>query len=131
MEPIRCVWICTIGFEKLRCNSNTGFLTWAWPTMISKKENATMACDVIIRRHDGVQSYLVLSESPCELLRHPGFQDEFSVRAWLGSIDPTDAMEEWAAMMGEDPTIDFYLITTDDNWEYCADKSNWACCLKK
>lgn len=104
---------------------------WKVEKELAEGESRTMACAVIIRRHDGVQSYLVLDESPCEMLRHPGFQDEFSVRPWLGSLDPTDAMEEWAEMMGEDPTVGFYLITTEDNWEYCADKPNWACCLKK
>jgi hypothetical protein len=90
-----------------------------------------MSCPVIIRRHDGVQSYLVLDESPYELLRHPGFQDEFDIRTWMGSFDPTDAMEEWAEMMGEDPSAEYYLITSEDNWEYSTDKSLWACCLKK
>jgi hypothetical protein len=94
-------------------------------------EPKPMPCQVIIRRHDGVQSYLVLDESPCELLRHPGFQDEFDIRIWSGSLDPKDAMEEWAEMMGEDPIEDYYLVTTENNWEYCADKSLWDCCSKK
>ena len=32
-----------------------------------------MACPIIIRYHDGVQSYLVLDDNPRELLRHVGF----------------------------------------------------------
>ena len=62
-----------------------------------------MACPIIIRRHEGVQSYLVLDDNPRELLRHVGFAEPFSVRPWLGSVDPEDALEEWAEMLAEDP----------------------------
>jgi len=62
-----------------------------------------MACPIIIRRHEGFQSYLVLDDNPRELLRHVGFADQFSVRPWLGSLDPHDAREEWAEMLAEDP----------------------------
>jgi hypothetical protein len=85
-----------------------------------------LACAIIIRRHDGVQSYLVLGPSPQELLRHPGFQDEFEVRPWLGSLDPVDALEEWAATMGEDPDTGIYVTTDENNWEYSLDRSSWG-----
>ena len=62
-----------------------------------------MACPIIIRRHEGVQSYLVLDDNPRELLRHVGFAEPFSIRPWLGSVDPQDAREEWAEMLAEDP----------------------------
>ena len=84
-----------------------------------------MSVSVIIRRHDGAQSYLVLGDPPRELLRHVGFQNEFEVRLWLGSLDAVDALEEWAAMMGEDPDTGLYLLTDDTNWEYCLDCANW------
>jgi hypothetical protein len=83
-----------------------------------------MACPIIIRRHDGIQSYLVLDpKNPRELLRHWGFQDEFEIRSWLGSLDPVDAMEEWCEMLAEDP--DNYSITDAENREYCLDRSCW------
>jgi hypothetical protein len=87
-----------------------------------------LACAIIIRRHDAVQSYLVLSPGPRELLRHPGFQDEFEVRPWRGSLDPLDALEEWAEMMGEDPDSGLYCLTDEENWEYCLDRANWDKC---
>lgn len=87
-----------------------------------------MAYPVIIRKHMDVQSYLVLDDNPRELLRHPGFQEEYSIRPWLGSIDPVDAREEWAEMLAED--IDFYLIVDEDNWEYRQDISQWDHCVK-
>lgn len=82
-----------------------------------------MSCPIIIRRHDGFQSYLILDDNPRELLRHPGFQEEYSVRPWDGSLDPLDALEEWAEMLGEDP--DNYLITDSDHHEYCAERTCW------
>lgn len=82
-----------------------------------------MTCPIIIRRHDGFQSYLVLDANPRELLHHPGFQEEYSVRPWLGSLDPMDAREEWAEMLGEDP--DNYLITDSDQRDYCLDRPCW------
>ncbi len=82
-----------------------------------------MACPVIIRRFMDVQCYLVLDDNPRELLRHPGFQDEYSIRPWLGSTDPETALEEWAEMLSED--IDFYLIVDEDNWEYRQERSQW------
>ncbi len=82
-----------------------------------------MAYPVIIRRHDGFQSYLVLDDHPRELLRHPAFQEEYSVRPWLGSLDPHDALEEWAEMLAEDP--ENYLITDSEHREYCAESSFW------
>jgi hypothetical protein len=88
-----------------------------------------MACPVIIRNTFGFLSYLVIDDHPRELLRHPGFQDEFSVRPWLGSTDPVDAREEWAEMLAED--IGCYLITDSDNREYACDCSLWDHCLKK
>ncbi len=78
-----------------------------------------MAYPVIIRLHDGSHSYLVLDE----LLHHPGFQEEYSVRPWLGSVDPDDAQEEWAEMLGEDP--DHYLITDSEHREFCQDRTCW------
>jgi len=69
-----------------------------------------MACPIIIRRHDGFQSYLVLDPAnPRELLRHLGFQEEFSRRLWLGSLVPVDAREEWCEMLWED--LDCYSVT--------------------
>ncbi len=85
-----------------------------------------MACAIIIRRHDGTQSYLVLDDHPRELLRHVGFQEEYSMRPWLGSLDPVDAMEEWAEMLGED--LDNYLITDEDHRDYCLDRPAWKHC---
>jgi hypothetical protein len=83
-----------------------------------------MACPLIIRRHDGFQSYLLLDpENPRELLRHLGFQEEFSVRPWLGSLDPMDAMEEWCAMLAEDP--DNYSIADEENPDFSLEQSYW------
>jgi hypothetical protein len=82
-----------------------------------------MVCPIIIRRHDGVQSYLVLDENPRELLQHVGFSEPFSVRPWLGSTDPIDALEEWAEMLGEDP--DNYLATDSESRDYCLECSFW------
>ena len=87
-----------------------------------------MAYSVIIRRQTGCQSYLVLDDHPRELLRHPGFQEEYSIRAWLGSTDPVDAREEWSEMLAED--IAFYDIVDENNWEYCTERSQWDHCLK-
>ena len=87
-----------------------------------------MAHPVIIRRHDGSQSYLVLDDHPRELLFHWGFQEAYSVRRWLGSVDPVDAMEEWCEMLAEDPLN--YQIADETNWEYCQDLHNWAKLLK-
>lgn len=82
-----------------------------------------MACPIIVRRHDGFQSYLVLDENPRELLRHWGFPEEFSMRPWLGSTDPMDALEEWAEMLDEDPEA--YFITDEENHIYSLERSNW------
>ncbi len=83
-----------------------------------------MACPVIIRYHDGFQSYLVLEErNPRELLRHRGFAQEFSVRPWLGSLDPEKAREEWAEMLAED--LDNYLIADEENAVFCLERSAW------
>lgn len=87
-----------------------------------------MAKPVIIRRHDGSQSYLVLDEKPRELLFHYGFKEAYSVRPWLGSVDPVDALEEWAEMLAEDPLN--YLIADEDHWEYRQDLHKWAELLK-
>ena len=88
-----------------------------------------MACSVIIRNNYGSLSYLVLYDHPRELLRLPGFQEEYSIRPWLGSTDPVDAREEWAEMLDEE--LSFYVITDEDNWEYRQDCSQWDHCLKK
>jgi hypothetical protein len=85
-----------------------------------------MACPIIIRRHEGFQSYLVLDDNPRELLRHVGFADQFSVRPWLGSRDPQDALEEWAEMLAEDP--DNYMVTDADHRDYCLECSSWDHC---
>jgi hypothetical protein len=82
-----------------------------------------MAFPVIIRRHDQVKSYLLLDDNPRELLRHPGFQEEFSIRPWRGSLDPVDAREEWCEMLAED--LEFYSITDTDNWEFRQDFRLW------
>ena len=83
-----------------------------------------MVCSIVIRRHDGFQSYLVLDpQNPRELLRHLGFQEEFSIRPWLGSLDPVDALEEWSEMLAEDP--DYYSISDEENRDYCLDRSCW------
>lgn len=87
-----------------------------------------MAYAVIIRRFMDTQSYLVLDDNPRELLRHPGFQEEYSIRLWLGSTEAAAAREEWAEMLAED--IDYYLIVDEDNWEYCQERSQWDHCLK-
>jgi hypothetical protein len=85
-----------------------------------------MACPIIIRHHDGVQSYLVLDDNPRELLRHVGFDEPFSIRPWLGSVDPEDARAEWAEMLAEDP--DNYLIADEDHQVYCLERSFWDHC---
>jgi hypothetical protein len=82
-----------------------------------------MACSIIIRHHDGVQSYLVLDDNPRELLHHVGFVQQFSVRPWLGSLDPHDALEEWVEMLAEDP--DNYLIADSDHHDYRTERSFW------
>jgi hypothetical protein len=83
-----------------------------------------MACPIIIRYHEGVQSYLVLDDNPRELLRHVGFADQYSVRPWLGSRDPHDAMEEWAEMLAEDQ--ENYMVTDADHRDYCLECSDWG-----
>jgi hypothetical protein len=85
-----------------------------------------MACPIIIRYHEGVQSFLVLDDNPRELLRHVGFNEPFSVRPWLGSVDPDDARAEWAEMLCEDP--DNYQIVDDDNQVYRLERSFWDHC---
>uniref|UniRef100_A0A7C3V158 Uncharacterized protein n=1 Tax=Desulfobacca acetoxidans TaxID=60893 RepID=A0A7C3V158_9BACT len=87
-----------------------------------------MACPVIIRNIFGSLSYLVLDDNPRELLRHPGFKEEYSIRPWLGSTDPVDAREEWAEMLAED--IECYRIVDSDNQEYRADLHSWDHCRK-
>jgi hypothetical protein len=82
-----------------------------------------MTCAIIIRHHDGVQSYLVLDDNPRELLRHVGFNEPFSVRPWLGSEDPDSARKEWAEMLAEDP--DNYLIADENHQVYCLECSFW------
>jgi hypothetical protein len=83
-------------------------------SIIVIKEKA-MAYPVIIRNTFGYLSYLVLDGHPRELLRHPEFQEEYSVRPWLGSADPDDARQEWAGMLAED--IDCHRIVDSDNRE--------------
>lgn len=85
-----------------------------------------MPFPVIVRRHLNCQSYLVLDANPRELLRHPGFAQEFSVRIWLGSLDPQEAMEEWAEMLAED--LENYFITDDNNWQFSHDRHLWDAC---
>lgn len=85
-----------------------------------------MTCPIIIRFHEGVQSYLVLDDKPRELLRHVGFVEQFSVRPWLGSLDPHDAREEWAEMLAEDP--DNYLIADEGHQVYSLERSFWDHC---
>jgi hypothetical protein len=86
-----------------------------------------MTCAIIMRYHDGFQSYLVLDEdNPRELLRHWGFQEEFSKRPWLGSLDPVDAREEWAEMLGED--LENYMIADETNQVYCLERAYWDAC---
>jgi hypothetical protein len=85
-----------------------------------------MVCPIIIRGHDGVQSYLVLDDNPRELLQHVGFNEPCSIRPWLGSVDPDDALAEWAEMLAEDP--DNYLISDEDNQAYCLERSFWDHC---
>jgi hypothetical protein len=82
-----------------------------------------MACAIIIRHHEGVQSYLVLDDNPRELLRHVGFNEPLSVRPWLGSVTPDDAREEWAEMLAEDP--DNYQIADSDHHDYRTEHSFW------
>ncbi len=89
-----------------------------------------MAWPIVIRRHDGFQSYLVLEEgNPREMLRHWGFPQEFEIRPWLGSLDPVDAMEEWCEMLAED--LDNYTVADEDNRDFSLDRSLWDGCKKK
>ena len=85
-----------------------------------------MAYPIIIRQHDGVQSYLVLDDNPRELLWHVGFTEQYSIRPWLGSLDPDDARAEWAEMLAEDP--DNYLIADEDHQVYSLEHSFWEHC---
>ncbi len=87
-----------------------------------------MANPIIIRRHDDGQSYLVLDARPRELLYHCGFLEAYTIRPWLGSIDPMDALEEWAEMLAEDPLN--YRIADEDQWDYRQDLHHWAELLK-
>jgi len=82
-----------------------------------------MAYPVIVRRHDGVQSYLVLDDNPRELLQHVGFAEPYSVRPWLGSTDPLDALEEWAEMLAEEP--DNYDIIDSEYRDFSLECSFW------
>ena len=47
-----------------------------------------MACPIIIRRHEGFQSYLVLDDNPRELLRHVGFAEPVFRAALAGVPGP-------------------------------------------
>jgi len=85
-----------------------------------------MTFPIIIRCHEGVQSYLVLDDNPRELLRHVGFNEPHSIRTWLGSVDPEDARAEWSEMLAEDP--DNYLISDEDNQVYRQERSDWDHC---
>jgi hypothetical protein len=85
-----------------------------------------MAYPIIIRQHEGVQSYLVLDDNPRELLWHVGFTEQYSIRPWLGSLDPDDARAEWAEMLAEDP--DNYLIADEDHQVYSLERSFWDHC---
>ncbi len=85
-----------------------------------------MAFSIIIRRHEGVQSYLVLDDNPRELLRHIGFTEEYSVRPWLGSEDPLDALEEWSEMLQQD--LQDFLITDTEHRDYVLERSQWDHC---
>jgi hypothetical protein len=60
-----------------------------------------MAGALVIRRQDRVRSSQRLDGHPRELLRHLGFREESSVRPWFGSLDPVDALEEWAERLAE------------------------------
>lgn len=82
-----------------------------------------MAHPIIIRRHMDCQSYLVLDDHPRELLRHPGFQEDLSVRPWLGSRNPQDAREEWSEMLAED--LDNYFIADEEQRDYVMERSSW------
>ena len=83
-----------------------------------------MTHPVIIRRHGGLQSYLLLDpEKPQELLRHQGFAEEFSVRPWLGSLDPMDAMEEWCEMLAED--LENYSVADEEYASFRQERSFW------
>jgi hypothetical protein len=88
-----------------------------------------VAFKVIVRKHEGVQSYLVLDDHPRELLRHVGFYQEFSIRTWYGSLDAADAREEWAEMLGEDPYDGSYLIVESTFRDFVADAPLWAHCI--
>ena len=85
-----------------------------------------MVCAIIIRHHEGVQSYLVLDDNPRELLRHVGFAEPCSIRPWLGRLDPEDARADWAEMLAEDP--DNYQISDEDNQVYRQERSDWDHC---
>jgi hypothetical protein len=85
-----------------------------------------MAYAIIIRTHGGIHSFLVLDDDPRELLRHWGFKEEFSVRPWLGSLDPVDALEEWAEMLAEDAGN--YLIADDEHRLYILERDMWKHC---
>jgi hypothetical protein len=85
-----------------------------------------MACPIIIRFHDGVQSYLVLDDNPRELLRQVGFDEPYSIRPWLGRTEPDEAREDWAEMLAEDPGN--YVIADEEYQAYRLDRSEWDHC---
>jgi hypothetical protein len=83
-----------------------------------------MAWPIIIRKHHGFQSYLVLEEgNPRELLRHWGFKEEFSIHPWLGVLEPVAALEEWAETLEEDP--EFFIIADEDHFLYRQERAFW------
>jgi hypothetical protein len=81
-----------------------------------------MACAIIVRRHNGVQSYLVLDANPREMLCHVGFVKEFSIRTWGWSLAPDEAQEELAEMMGEDLFDGTYQIVDSNDWGFITDQ---------
>ena len=86
-----------------------------------------MPCPIIIRLHDGLQSYLVLEEAnPREMLRHYGFQEELSLRPRLGTLDPDLAREEWAEMLAEDP--DNYRSSDAEHLDFRQERGLWDHC---
>jgi len=68
----------------------------------------------------------VLDDNPRELLHHVGFNEPYSIRPWLGRLDPDEARADWAEMLAEDP--DNYQIADEDSQVYRQERSDWDHC---
>ena len=86
-----------------------------------------MACPIIIRRHEGVQSYLVLDDNPRELLRHVGFTEPV-FRAALAGLPWTPRTPGRNGPKCWRRTRTTIMITDADHRDYCLERSDWDHC---